>query len=109
MPVYLQTSALVETRRMAHELQKQRQLAHQAEGFAPHRSARGFDARFERLEEALRTGRTGGWSDLTRAADELRLAIEQAINSLAAQVAELTTALRGASHSESTNGRAAHG
>jgi hypothetical protein len=34
-------------------------------------------------------GRTGALSDLTRVADELRLAIDQAINGLAAQIAEL--------------------
>ncbi len=71
---YLQTSVLLETRRMARELQTQRQLADQAEASRLTELRSALDARFAQLEEALRTGRTGGASDLTRVADELRLA-----------------------------------
>ncbi len=86
---YLQTSALLETRRMARELQTQRNLADQAEASRLAELRASVDTRFERLEEALRTGRTGALSDLTRVTDELRLGIDQAINGLAAQIAEL--------------------
>ena len=86
---YLQTSVLLETRRTARELQAQRQLADQAEASRFTELRATLDARLGRLEEALRTGRTGGASDLTGVADELRAAIEQSANSLAAQIAEL--------------------
>ncbi len=86
---YLQTSALLDTRRMARELETQRQLADQAEASRLAELRANLDTRFERLEEALRTGRTEGASDLTRMTDELRVAIDQAINGLAAQIAEL--------------------
>ncbi len=86
---YLQTSALLETRRMARELETQRQLADPAEASRLAELRATLDTRFERLEEALRTGRTGALSDLTSVTAELRLAIHQAINGLAAQIAEL--------------------
>lgn len=97
---YLQTSALLETRRMTRELQAQRQLADQAEASRPAELRATLDARFERLEEALRTGRTGALADLTRVTDALNLAIDQAINGLAAQIANSTTALPGASNTK---------
>ena len=86
---YLQTSALLETRRMARELQTQRELADQAEASRLTELRATLDTRFERLEVALRTGRTEGASDLARVTGELRLAVDQAINGLAAQIAEL--------------------
>ena len=86
---YLQASVLLETRRMARELQAQRQVADQAEASRFTELRATLDARFERLEEALRTERTGGASDLARVSDELRVAIDQAANGLAAQIAEL--------------------
>ncbi|MDQ6618344.1 MAG: LapA family protein [Pseudomonadota bacterium] len=86
---YLQTSALLETRRLTRELQTQRNLADQAEASRLAELRATLDTRFERLEEALRAARTEALSDLTRVTDEVRLAIDQAINGLAAQIAEL--------------------
>ena len=86
---YLQTSALLETRRMARELQTQRELADQAEASRLTELRATLDTRFERLEVDLRTGRTEGASDLARVTGELHIAIDQAINGLAAQIAEL--------------------
>lgn len=86
---YLQTSALLETRRMARELQTQREIADQAEASRLSELRAALDTRFEGLEQALRAGRTEGTSDLARVTGELRLGIEQAINGLAAQIAEL--------------------
>jgi uncharacterized integral membrane protein len=86
---YLQTSALLETRRMARELQTQRELADRAEASRLAELRAAIETRFERLDEGLRSGHTGGSSDLARIADELRVAIEQSVNGLAAQIAEL--------------------
>lgn len=86
---YHQTSALLETRRMARELQTQRELADQAEASRLAELRASLDTRFDRLEVALRAGRTEGVSDLARVTGELRLGIDQAINGLAAQIAEL--------------------
>jgi uncharacterized integral membrane protein len=86
---YLQTSVLLETRRMTRELAAQRQLADQAEAsrFTELRTA--LDARFERLEAAARGGATQDGVAGARARDELRDTIEHAVNGLAAQIAEL--------------------
>ncbi|HEX8011848.1 MAG TPA: LapA family protein [Casimicrobiaceae bacterium] len=68
---YLQTTALLETRRMTRELAAQRQLADQAEAsrFTELRTTLG--ERLDRLEQGLRT------------------ALDHAGNGLAAQIAEL--------------------
>lgn len=87
--LYLQTSVLFETRRMTRDLAAQRQLADQAEA-SRFTELRGMlDARFDRLEDALRGGRTTGSADAQGLAAELRAAIDQAANGLAAQIAEL--------------------
>jgi uncharacterized integral membrane protein len=84
---YLQTSALLETRRTTRELAAQRQLADQAEA-SRFTELRGvLDARFDRLEDALRGGRAT--ADAPGLAADLRAAIDQAANGLAAQIAEL--------------------
>ena len=85
--LYLQTSVLFETRRMTRELAAQRQLADQAEA-SRFTELRGMlDARFDRLDDALRGGRAT--VDAQGLATELRAAIDQAANGLAAQIAEL--------------------
>lgn len=87
--LYLQSSVLFETRRMTRELAAQRQLADQAEA-SRFTELRGvLDAHFARLEEALRGGRATGVADSQGLAAELRAAIDQAANGLAAQIAEL--------------------
>ena len=95
---YLQTSALLETRRMARELQTQRNLADEAEASRFTELRAILDARFEQLEEALRTAREGGASDLARVTGELRTAIDQSINGLAAQIAEFDDRIARANH-----------
>jgi uncharacterized integral membrane protein len=86
---YLQTTVLLETRRMTRELAAQRQLADQAEAsrFTELRTA--LDARFDRLEAAARGGTAQGDAAGVRARDDLREAIDQGVNTLAAQIAEL--------------------
>ena len=68
---YLQTTVLIETRRMARELAAQRELADQAEASRFTELRANLDARLDRLEQGLRT------------------ALDQAGNGLAAQIAEL--------------------
>lgn len=68
---YLQSSVLLETRRMTRELQAQRQLADQAEASRFTELRATLDARFDRVEQGLRT------------------ALDHATNGLAAQIAEL--------------------
>lgn len=79
---YLQTSVLLETRRMARELNAQRELADQAEAsrFTELRSM--LEARFETLGSAWR-------SETARSTEALREAIRQAANGLAAQLGEM--------------------
>jgi uncharacterized integral membrane protein len=68
---YLQTTLLLETRRMTRELAAQRQLADQAEASRFTELRATLDTRLERLEQGLRT------------------ALDHAGNGLAAQIAEL--------------------
>jgi uncharacterized protein YlxW (UPF0749 family) len=76
--VYLQTSVLLETRRHARELEAQRQLADQAEA-----------SRFTELRAFLEKeiARLAAEIDSTRA--DLRTAIEQSANTLAAYIGEV--------------------
>ena len=89
---WLQTSALLETRRLARELESQRKLAEQAEAsrFTELRTA--LDARLDRLEAQLRAsagpGAAAGAAPLRDDA-ALRRHIDDAVNGLAAQIAEL--------------------
>ena len=92
---WLQTTVLLETRRMTRELAAQRQLADQAEAsrFTELRAA--LDARFDRLEAAARGGAGQDGAAVARTRDELRDTIEHAVNGLAAQIAELDDRLTG--------------
>lgn len=79
---YLQTSVLLETRRMARELSTQRELADQAEAsrFTELRSM--LESRFDTLASASR-------SQAAQSTEALRLAIQQAVNGLEAQLGEM--------------------
>lgn len=69
--LYLQSTVLLETRRMTRELAAQRQLAEAAEASRFTELKTTLEARLDRLEQGLRT------------------ALDQAGNGLAAQIAEL--------------------
>ncbi|MGE5171261.1 MAG: hypothetical protein ACM3JC_12940 [Rudaea sp.] len=86
---YLQTSVLLETRRMTRELAAQRQLADEAEASRFTELRANLEARLDRLEEGVRSASAGGTPDLGRLRDELRLIVDQAANGIAAQIAEL--------------------
>jgi Flp pilus assembly protein TadB len=68
---YLQTSVLIETRRMTRAVEAHRQLADQAEASRLTELRAALDARFDHLEQGLRT------------------ALENAGNGISAQIAEL--------------------
>jgi uncharacterized integral membrane protein len=85
---YLQSTVLVETRRMAREVEAQRRLADQAEA-SRFTELRGMlEARLDALAAAAR-------ADASRLGDELRLAVQQSANGLAAQLAELDERIGG--------------
>ncbi len=86
---YLQGGALVETRRMTRELAAQRQLADQAEASRFTELRNALDARFDQLDAGTRAGRAQDGAAPERMRDELRTTIEQAVNGLHAQIAEL--------------------
>jgi ABC-type multidrug transport system fused ATPase/permease subunit len=99
--VYLQSSLLVESRRHARELQGQRELADQAEisRFSQLRSFLENELRnLTKSNEASRAGITARLDQLER---ELRIAVEQSGNTLAAYIGEIEDRLERAVSSES--------
>jgi uncharacterized integral membrane protein len=92
---WLQTTVLIETRRMAREVEAQRQLADQAEvsRFTALREA--LDARFDQLDAIAQTGGSDHVVALSRAGEDLRTHIDPATYGLSAQIAELDERLGG--------------
>jgi uncharacterized integral membrane protein len=92
---WLQTSVLLETRRMSRELEAQRQRADQAELSRFTELRQALDARFDHLDAIASTGGSDNVVALSRAGEDLRAHIDQAINGLSAQIAELDDRLGG--------------
>jgi uncharacterized integral membrane protein len=86
---YLQTSVLLETRRMTRALEAQRRLADEAEASRFTELRTTLEGRLDRLEQSMRSASPGGTPDPGRLRDELRLIVDQAANGIAAQIAEL--------------------
>ena len=82
--VYLQTSALLETRRYSKELQASRELADKAEA-----------SRFTELRTALEAERLAVIARIDQVRGELHTSIEQSGNTLAAYIGELEDRLDG--------------
>ena len=82
--VYLQTSALLETRRYSKELQASRELADKAEA-----------SRFTELRTALEAERLTVIARIDQVRGELQTSIEQSGNTLAAYIGELEDRLDG--------------
>ena len=82
--VYLQTSALLETRRYSKELQASRDLADKAEA-----------SRFTELRTALEAERLTVIARIDQVRAELQTSIEQSGNTLAAYIGELEDRLDG--------------
>ncbi len=76
--VYLQTSALLETRRYSRELQASRELADKAEA-----------SRFTELRRALEAERLTVVARIDQVRQELQTSIDQSGNTLAAYIGEL--------------------
>ncbi|HKB82726.1 MAG TPA: LapA family protein [Burkholderiales bacterium] len=87
--VYLQTAVLLDARRHSRELQAQRELADQAEA-SRFTDLRGFlETELRKLAAQIADTQTGVTAQLEQAEQELRTAIEQSGNSLAACIGEL--------------------
>ena len=87
--LWLQGSALLETRRMTRELAAQRQLADQAEASRFTELRTLIETRLGAITSSIADDRTGRSAEIARLGDELRLAIDQAANGHAAQLGEL--------------------
>jgi len=87
--LWLQGSALLETRRMTRELAAQRQLADQAEASRFTELRNHLEARLDAITSSTADDRVSRAAEVARLGDELRLAIEHAANSHAAQLGEL--------------------
>jgi hypothetical protein len=87
--VYLQTSVIIETRRYGRELQAQRELADKAEAsrFTELRSF--LDGELSKLAGRIAEIKTGTDARLDQLERDLRAAVEQAGNTLAAYIGEL--------------------
>ena len=87
--VYLQTSVIIETRRYGRELQTQRELADKAEA-SRFTELRGFlDTELSKLAGRVAEVKTGTDTRLDQLDRDLRSAVEQAGNTLAAYIGEL--------------------
>jgi len=91
---YLQTSVLLESRRHARELQLQRERADQAEASRYNQLREYLESELQKIRyrsELMETGVVARMNDLDR---ELRAAIEQSVNTLAAYIGELDDRLQ---------------
>ena len=87
--VYLQTSVLLETRRHAKALEAERQLADQAEASRFTELRAFLEKEVARLAAEIASARTGLTARVEQAEGELRTAIEQSANTLAAYIGEV--------------------
>lgn len=87
--VYLQTGVLLEARRHARELEAQRQLADQAEASRFTELRAFLEKEVARLAAEIASARTGLTARVEQAEGELRTAIEQSANTLAAYIGEV--------------------
>lgn len=86
---YLQASLLMDTRRHTRELQAQRTLADQAEASRVTELRGYLETELPKLEKEIAESRVAVETHLDRLDRDLRSAVEQAGNSLAASIGEL--------------------
>ena len=86
---YLQTTVLLDARRHSRELQAQRELADKAEASRFTDLRMYLDAELRKLGEQLAESRVGVTARIDLAQQDLRTAIEESGNSLAAHIGEL--------------------
>jgi uncharacterized integral membrane protein len=100
--VYLQASAILEARRHARELRAQRELAEQAEN-SRFTELRGFlEAELPKLAGQATELKVSMQTRLDQLDQSLRVAIEQAGNTLAAYIGEIEDRLEWGKKSDST-------
>jgi uncharacterized integral membrane protein len=91
---YLQTSVLIEARRQARELQAQRDLADQAENSRYSRLREYLESEFQKMRYRNELAETGVTARVDQMERDLRAAIEQAGNTLAAYIGEIDDRLQ---------------
>jgi hypothetical protein len=87
--VYLQSSVLLETRRHAHELHAQRELAEHAEISRIHELQVSLETQLNALAKQNETAKAEMATRLSEVEGDLRQSVEQCQNSLAAAIAEI--------------------
>jgi hypothetical protein len=91
---YLQTSVLLESRRHARELQAQRDVAEQAEASRYSKLREFLEAELQKIRYRSEVAETGVVARLDQLDRDLRSAIEQSGNTLAAYIGELEDRLQ---------------
>jgi uncharacterized integral membrane protein len=87
--VYLQSSVLLETRRHAHELHAQRELAEHAEISRIYELQVSLETQLNALAKQNETAKAEMATRLSEVEGDLRQSVEQCQNSLAAAIAEI--------------------
>lgn len=87
--VYLQSSALVESRRFSRELQAQREIADHAEASRFNQLQSFLTAEIGQLAQQTLESKTATLAKLDEVERDLRTAIEQSANTLAAYLGEM--------------------
>ncbi|MFY9328548.1 MAG: LapA family protein [Georgfuchsia sp.] len=101
--VYMQATVLIDSRRHTREMQANRTLADKAEA-SRFTELRGFlDAELKRLAEQDAVSRAAVQARLDQLDHELRAAIEQSGNTLAAYIGELEDRLENGGHRPALN------
>lgn len=99
--VYLQTSVLLDTRRHTREMQVQRELADQAEASRFTELRTYLEGELQRITERQATSEAALHARLEQLDHDMRFAVEQSGNSLAAYIGELEDRLERGSGSGS--------
>ena len=87
--VFLQSSALLDTRRQARELQSQRELADRAEESRFQQLRSAMEARLSELEKESLESKSAVLARLDDIERDMRSAVEQSGNTLAAYIGEI--------------------
>ena len=87
--VFLQSSSLLESRRQARALQNQREIAEQAEASRFSQMRSYLEGELKDFAVKNETARTSVLARLDQLERDLRLAVEQSANSLAAYIGEI--------------------
>lgn len=103
--LYIQTTVLFDARRMARELQAQRDLADQAEASRFTELRALLEERMQKAESVVREERSRAESRLGDLETSLRLSVEQGTNTLASYIGELEDRMERRANSNPDAGR----